>query len=419
MKHPHTTVEAGAERALAHCEALARVSSLEGAIERVHLSPEHKVANALAAAWMSEAGLETWQDAAGNQCGRMEGSEPDLPALVLGSHLDTVTDAGRFDGMLGVMLAIEVADRIRRSGRQLPFALEVIGFTDEEGTRFGNALFGSRAFAGRWDEAWWDLEDRKGVSLRAAARVFGLEPELILDAARSPHELVGYLEAHIEQGPHLLDAERALAAVSSIAGARRFALTVTGNAGHAGGTPYARRRDALVGASEIIVEIERIAKATHTIATVGRVRAFPGGVNVVPGLARFSLDLRAEYDADRDAAWDQIDAFAQEVCARRGLGWKADQFYRADAVVCDPALRAAVEAGIRATGDAEPTVLWSRAGHDGMAVQAVTGFAMLFLRCGNDGISHHPDETVTTADVAAALDAFEAAVLAVADGYQR
>ena len=419
MKHGPTAVAPGAERALAHCESLAGISSLEGAIERVHLSAEHKVANALAAAWMSEAGMETWQDAAGNQCGRLEGIEPDLPALVLGSHLDTVTDAGRFDGMLGVMLAIEVVDRIRRSGRQLPFALEVIGFTDEEGTRFGNALLGSRAFAGRWDEAWWDIEDRKGVTLRAAATHFGLDPARIGDAARQPEELVGYLETHIEQGPHLLDADRALGAVSSIAGARRFALTVTGRAGHAGGTPYARRRDALVGASEIIVEVERIAKATRTIGTVGRVRAFPGGVNVVPGRARFSLDLRAEHDADRDAAWELINDAALRVCAERGLGWEVDEFYRADAVACDPLLRSAIEAGIRSTGDAEPTVLWSRAGHDGMAVEAVTGFAMLFLRCGNDGISHHPDETVTRDDVAAALDAFEAAVLAVADDHQR
>jgi allantoate deiminase len=204
--------------------------------------------------------------------------------------------------------------------------------------------------------------------------------------------------------------------VSSIAGARRFALTVTGHAGHAGGTPYDRRRDALVGAAEVVVEIERIAKETGTIGTVGRIRAYPGGVNVVPGVARFSLDLRAEFDEDRDTAWARIEDFAREVCARRGLEWAVEELYRAGAVACDPALQAAVTAGIRATGDAAPLVLWSRAGHDAMAVAAVTGFAMLFLRCGNGGISHHPDETVTAEDVAVALDAFEATVLAVADG---
>lgn len=409
----------GAERALARCDELAAVSSLPRAIERTHLSPEHARANALAAAWMSEAGLDTWQDAAGNQCGRLEGARPGLPALVLGSHLDTVTDAGRFDGMLGVMLAIEVADRVRRSGRKLPFALELVGFSDEEGTRFGNALLGSRAFAGQWDPSWGRLADRAGTTLAEAAQAFGLDPERIGDAARRPEELVGYLEAHIEQGPHLEDSGRALAAVSSIAGARRFALTVTGRAGHAGGTPYDRRRDALVGASEIILEVERIAKETGTIGTVGRVRAYPGGVNVVPGVARFSLDLRGELDEQRDAAWEAIDRFGREVCARRGLAWTAEELYRADAVACDRVLRAAVEAGIRATGDVAPLVLWSRAGHDGMAVAAVTGFAMLFLRCGNGGISHHPDETVTVGDVAAALDAFQAAVLAIAEAHTR
>lgn len=408
---------AGAARALAHCEELAGVSSLAAGIERVHLSTEHSVANALAGAWMREAGLETWHDEAGNQCGRLDGREPGLPALVLGSHLDTVTDAGRYDGMLGVMLAIEVVDRIRRSGRELPFALEVVGFTDEEGTRFGNALFGSRAFAGQVADDWFDITDRTGVTMRDAAEGFGLHPERIGDAARAPEELVGYLETHIEQGPFLLDAGRPLGIVSSIAGARRLALQVTGRAGHAGGTPYARRRDALVAAAEIIVEIERIAIETRTIATVGRVRAFPGGVNVVPGVARFSLDLRAEYDADRDAAFEKIETFARSVCTRRGVQWRADEFYRADAVTCDPHLRAAIEAGVRSTGDADPLVVWSRAGHDGMAVAAVTGFAMLFVRCGNDGISHHPDEIVAEADVAVALDAFEAAVLAVVDGY--
>ncbi|MCU1570689.1 MAG: allantoate amidohydrolase [Naasia sp.] len=408
----------GAARALERCEELAALTSMVGGIERVHLSPEHAAANALAADWMREAGLAPWQDQAGNVCGRLEGASPGLPALVLGSHLDTVPDAGRYDGMLGVLLAIEVAERVRRSGTSLPFALEIVGFADEEGTRFGTALLGSHAFAGTWAADWQALADPKGVSLGEAARGFGLDPATIAEAARAPADLVGYLEAHIEQGPHLEDAGRALAVVSSIAGARRLALTVTGRAGHAGGTPYDRRRDALVGAAEIIVEIERIAVQTGTIGTVGGVRAFPGGVNVVPGRARFSLDLRAETDTARDDAWDRIDSFARKVCERRGLQWAVEEFYRADAVACDPALRTAVEAGIRATGDEDPVVLWSRAGHDGMAVAAVTGVAMLFLRCGNGGVSHSPDEIVDEADVATALDAFEGAVHAVAARYE-
>ncbi|WP_375388221.1 allantoate amidohydrolase [uncultured Amnibacterium sp.] len=406
------TAPVGAARALARCEALAGLTSMAGGLERVSLSPEHRAANAMVGDWMREAGLTVWQDAAGNVCGRLEGERDGLPALVLGSHLDTVTDAGRYDGMLGVLLAIEVADRLEAG--TLPFALELIGFTDEEGTRFGNALFGSRAFAGKVGEAWLATPDRKGVTVRQAMTEFGLDSDRIGDAARRPEDLVGYLETHIEQGPHLLDADRALGVVTSIAGARRFALQVTGRAGHAGGTPYARRRDALVAAAEIVVAIERISIETRTIGTVGRIRAFPGGVNVVPGAARFSLDLRAETDAARDAAFDRIDAFAREVCERRGVAWRHDEFYRADTTTCDPALVAAVEAGVRATGDGDPMRIWSRAGHDGMAVADVTGVAMLFLRCGNDGISHHPDETVTEADTAAALDAFEATVQAVA-----
>jgi allantoate deiminase len=403
----------GSARALARCDALAGLTSLPDGIERVSLSPEHRAANGLVGEWMREVGMRVRQDAAGNIVGRLEGERDGLPALVLGSHLDTVTDAGRYDGMLGVLLAIEVADRLEAS--ELPFALEVVGFTDEEGTRFGNALFGSRAFAGKVGDEWLATPDRAGVTVAQALTAFGLDPERIGEAARRPEDLVGYLEAHIEQGPHLLDADRALGVVTVIAGARRFALQVTGRAGHAGGTPYARRRDALVAAAEIVVEIERIAVETGTIGTVGRIRAFPGGVNVVPGIARFSLDLRADTDEGRDAAFDRIDAFARAVCERRGVAWSWDEFYRADTTECDPMLVAAVEAGVRSTGDGAPARVWSRAGHDGMAVADVTGVAMLFLRCGNDGISHHPDETVTAADTAAALDAYTAAVRAVAD----
>ena len=378
----------------------------------MHLSPEHRAANDLVAEWMREAGLSTWQDAAGNQCGRLEGAEPGLPALLIGSHIDTVPDAGRYDGMLGVLLAIQVAARIRDAGIRLPFALEVVAFSDEEGTRFGMALLGSRALAGTWDDAWWSLHDTDGITLAEAFQDFGLDPARLPGAFRRPENYVGYLETHIEQGPILDDADRRLAVVTSIAGARRYSIEVTGKAGHAGGTPYDRRRDALVGASELVVEIERISKRRGVIGTVGKLQAFPGGVNVIPGRVELSLDLRAEFDDERDAALDEIWATAEELCARRGLTLATTEIYRADAVPCDPRLMQAIGAGIRATGDDAPLAFWSRAGHDGMAVVALTPIAMLFLRC-RGGVSHHPDEHVRTSDVAAALDAFEAAVLAV------
>lgn len=393
---------------LDRCDELAALSSQPDRLERVHLSPEHAAANALVAGWMREAGLSTWQDAAGNQCGRLEGREPDLPALLLGSHIDTVPDAGRYDGMLGVLLAIAVAARFGGSS-ELPFALEVVAFSDEEGTRFGTALLGSRALAGTWDDGWWELTDAHGISLAEAFQRFGLDPARLPSAFRRPETLVGYLEVHIEQGPILEDADRQLAVVTSIAGARRFELTMTGQAGHAGGTPYDRRRDALVGASELVLAVEELSRSRGVIGTVGRLQAFPGGVNVIPGRVEFSLDLRAEFDEDRDECLRLIDEAADEIARRRRLAFTKQEIYRADAVVCDPDLRAAVEAGIRSTVDDAPLAFWSRAGHDGMAVVAVTPIAMMFLRC-RGGVSHHPDESVRREDVAAALDAYEATV---------
>ncbi len=402
---------AEAQLILDRCDELAAISADPDHLVRVHLSPEHKAANELVGSWMAEAGMLTWQDAAGNQCGRLEGREPGLPALLLGSHIDTVPDAGRYDGMLGVVLAIQVAERLR--GIELPFALEIVAFSDEEGTRFGNALMGSRALAGTWDDEWWNLHDENGITLFEAFQDFGLDPARLPGAFRRPEQFIGYLEAHIEQGPWLEDADKRLGVVTSIAGARRFEFTMIGKAGHAGGTPYDRRRDALVGASELVVEVERISKERHVIGTVGKLEVLPGGVNVIPGRVDFSLDLRAEFDEDRDEALRLIEEAARSIAERRKLHFEAEEMYRADAVMCDLDLRAAVEAGIRSTGDETPMAMWSRAGHDGMAVVAVAPIAMLFIRC-KGGVSHHPDESVTKADVAAALEAYEATVLALA-----
>lgn len=410
-----------AEEALARCAHLDQFSSLLPKLERIHLSAEHAQANAAAARWMTRAGLTTWTDAAGNICGRREGSAPGQPALLLGSHLDTVPDAGSFDGMLGVVMAIAVAERLQDKGVELPFALEVIGFSDEEGTRFGTALLGSCAVAGLWDEDWWDLRDRNGVSLQKAFTAFGLDPRRVADAARRPEELVGYLEAHIEQGPYLEAADRSLGYVTTIAGARRFRLSVIGEARHAGGTPYPRRKDALVGASLAITTIERLAReaqgGTDAIATVGRIEVAPGAVNVIPGRADFSLDLRAATDDDRDAVWEVMRAEIADICDGRGLKLEVLETHHAPAAPCAPWLQEAVTAGIRTTGDHDPMDLWSRAGHDAMAIARITDIGMLFVRC-YDGISHHPGENVREIDVARGIDAFEQAVLAVAAAYE-
>lgn len=412
-REPDTASAAAATRIMARCDELAEISAMPEGILRAYLTEEHRRHNALAARWMAKAGLRVWQDAAGNQCGRLEGARPGLPALIIGSHLDTVPDAGRYDGILGVLLGIEAARRLAPQSNELPFALEIIAYADEEGTRFGATLLGSRAMAGTWDPAWWETADAEGVTMAQAFRDFGLDPEKIGDAARAPEDLAGYLEAHIEQGPYLEAAGRPLGLVSSIAGARRFTLNILGEARHAGGTPYERRRDALIGAAQAVLDVERIGRARGVIATVGQLRVHPGAVNVVPGEVEFSLDLRAESDTLRDSAWEEIHAALSSFCGQRGLELVIEEIHSAPTVSCSPRLRQALAGGVAETGDQDPITLYSRAGHDAMAMAAVTEIGMLFTRC-EDGISHHPEENVLEADVALALQALECAVWTLA-----
>ena len=399
---------------LDRCDQLATISTLPDGIERTYLSPEHRTANDLVARWMAEAGMQTAEDAAGNLIGRVEGSRAGLPALVLGSHLDTVSRAGRYDGILGVLAGVTTVQRLVGSGSVsgLPFALEVAAFADEEGTRFGATLLGSRAFAGCWQPSWARLTGADGVPLSDAMTRFGLDPRRVGDAARRPDELVGYLEVHIEQAPRLEDAGLPLGIVSAIAAARRFRVTVTGQTNHCA-TPYELRRDALAGAAEAILAIERHTRVAGTPATVGRIEARPGGVNVIPGIAEFSLDLRAADEPARDRSEAELRSLLAVIAERRGLAVEVEQTHSAAEVRCAPRLRNALADGIASTGQGEAPELLSIAGHDAMAVAAVTEVGMLFVRC-RGGISHSPEESVTEADVAAALDAVEAAVMALA-----
>ncbi|WP_062523150.1 allantoate amidohydrolase [Demequina silvatica] len=412
---PSEAALADAREALRRCDVLAGISSMEDGIERVYLSAEHARANAQVATWIEAAGMRAWEDSAGNARGSYPGATANAPVLLLGSHLDTVPDAGRYDGILGVMIAIAVVSRLGEHGVRLPFGIEVLGFADEEGVRFGRTLLGSCAVAGTWEDGWLDLEDDDGTTLREALAAFGLDPDAVADAALDPASVVGYLEAHIEQGPLLLDADRPLGVVSGIMGAKRFDLAMDGQAGHAGGVPMLHRRDALLGAAETALAVEQVALTEGVVGTVGEMRVLPGAANVIPGRAEFSLDVRAASDAQRDRAYELIRAQAVEAAGRRRLQFTENLRHVARATSSERRLSEAVEAAITAvTGEREPMEVQSKAGHDAMAIASLTPYAMLFIRNGNGGISHHPDESVELEDVALAIDAFEAAILSIA-----
>ncbi|GGH65832.1 allantoate amidohydrolase [Rothia aerolata] len=405
-----------AERAIDRCFEVSAISAMDGGIERIYLTPEHRKHNDLAAEWMRSAGLETFVDAAGTLHGVLASSMPDAPTLYLGSHLDTVPDAGKYDGILGVTLAIEVAEYL--CGKDLPFNLEVLAFADEEGVRFGATLLGSSAMAGQWNPDWWDIEDENGITMRQAFVEFGLDPERIGEAAIDPAKTVGYLEAHIEQGPYLEADDQPLAVVTSIAGAQRLTFTVTGESRHAGGTPYEYRQDALVGASQMVLDIETIGREHEVIATVGELEVVDGAVNVVPGLVEFSLDLRAASDEARDSAFEAITESVRATASARKLTVSWELNHSASTAYCAPHLQRVIAQGVAAALPTQPAVesvphMYSKAGHDAMAMEKAVDVGMLFLRC-KGGISHNRHEDVRHDDVMAALAAFSRAVEALA-----
>ena len=349
---------------------------------------------------MREAGLDTRRDPIGNLIGRLPGEGE--RALVLGSHLDTVVDAGRYDGALGVLLALACVERLREG--RLPFAVEVVGFADEEGVRYGTAYLGSAAVAGSFENDWLGREDGAGVKLADAVRAWGGDPEALAAARRSPEELLGYLEVHIEQGPVLDDARLPLGVVTAIAGQTRAGLTFSGRAGHAGTTPMGTRCDALAAAAGWIGAVEAEAQARDgLVATVGEIAVEPGAANVIPGRAAASLDVRHADDAVREEAVTALRAAALRIGEARGVavGWEEIQATRA--VQCSPELADELAAAVADTGHEAPR-LTSGAGHDAAMMAAVTPVALLFVRCAA-GISHHPDESVAEEDVARALDA--------------
>jgi allantoate deiminase len=381
---------------------LGRITDEPKKLTRTFLSSAMRRANALVGKWMREAGLVVREDGAGNLIGRLEGTARGAKTLLLGSHLDTVRDAGRFDGALGVLLPIAALSELRRRGAKLPFAVEVLGFSEEEGVRFASAYLGSKGFTGRLAAADLKLRDAQGVSVAEALRNFGRRKFTLPKPAHPPDHLLGYFEVHIEQGP-VLEAERlAVGVVSAIAGQTRGRITFRGKAGHAGTTPMELRHDALAAAAEFIRFVESTARLRKPlVATVGTISVTPGAPNVIPGEAVFSLDVRHARDPARRDALRHLLAEAKAIARRRRLGFAWERTQDNGAVECSPSLRKVLHASLEAV-QRRSIELVSGAGHDAVVMSALTPVAMLFVRC-RDGLSHHPDEHAAPKDLAVAL----------------
>ena len=382
-------------RIMQRCDALARHSELPGGLTRVFLSRENRAANELVLGWMREAGMQAQVDAIGNVVGRYEGERKQ--SLMLGSHLDTVRDAGRYDGMLGVITAIECVAALK--GRKLPFSIEVVGFGDEEGVRFGTTMLGSRAIAGALDLSVLDTRDAAGITVRDALREFGLHPAGVSKVARKKGEVAAYAELHIEQGPVLEAEGLPVGVVTAINGFSRLRATLSGMAGHAGTVPMNLRKDALAAAAECVLAIERIARGEpELVGTVGRIEAKPGAINVIPGEVQFTIDFRAPRDELRHDAVEKTKTEIEAIARRRGVTAKIENIQELGVAACAPWLMQQLERAVAAEG-VRVRKLPSGAGHDGMALKNIADIAMLFVRC-KGGISHNPAESITEADAA-------------------
>ena len=402
------TIAEAAARVMQRCDDLAGASMNPDFIERTYLSAAHAEANKIVQQWMSAAKMRNWQDSVGNIWGRYASEDSDAPTLIIGSHLDSIVNAGKYDGILGVLLGIELCDLLAKSDTRLPFNVDVVGFCDEEGVRFGATLLGSLAVSGKWQDEWSELTDADGVSLAQAMQDFGLDARDIASAARDPDTVRGFVEVHIEQGPVLEARNLPVGVVTDIAGARRFSLVIEGKAGHAGTVPMSMRKDALLGASHCIGLVEEATKRFDVLATVGDIACAPGAANVIPGNVQFLLDIRSAKNRVRDRALEWLMNTMRTHCLKRGLAIDSVEIHSADGVACDSRWQRLFENAMRRS-NVEVNSLASGAGHDAMAMTGYTPMGMLFVRC-KEGISHHPDEEITAADAAVALEVLTRAV---------
>ena len=396
------TIDA-ARRLMQRLDDFARFSDADGELTRLYLSKAHAAAARQFIAWCAEAGLKAKIDASGNVFARYEGKAPGASALLLGSHIDTVRNAGRYDGNLGALAALAVVEELTARGERLDHAVEIVAFGDEEGVRFPTTLTGSRALAGLFARSALDQQDADGVPMREALKGFGCDPEAAANLRAG--NVAAFVELHIEQGPVLESENLAVGVVTAINGQTRFQATVKGEAGHAGAVPMGLRRDALAAAAEMMLSIEQRARGEEElVATVGRLEVAPGAVNVIPAEARFTIDIRAPRDdARRRAAADMSKRLAAIASARK-VELALTQTHEAGAYTCHPAVVAALKDSVERTSGDPARLLPSGAGHDTMIMGQLCPAGMLFVRC-KGGISHNPAESITTEDAEAGLAA--------------
>lgn len=389
------------QRALARIEALGRISDHPDYLVRTFLSDASKSAVGLILGWMKDAGMEAQVAADGTVRGILPGGDAQAPPFVIGSHHDTVIDAGKYDGALGIISAIAAVETLREEGIRLPFDVHVLGFSDEEGIRFHSTYLGSKSVAGLLDQDALAAVDSHGISVAEAIRSEGLR-EGVTPILYQPGRIRGYIELHIEQGRVLESENLAVCAVSGMSGQARLVVTLTGRADHAGTTPMPLRRDALTGAAECILAAEKLARGNPPlVVTVGRIEVHPGASNSVPQSAKFTVDLRHPEDGLRKQFLGQLHDHLQSIATERGLDFNWSVAQDSDAVPCDPSLTGRLLDGLEAqTGSA--ICLASGAGHDAVVMSTLGPVAMIFVRC-RDGLSHHPDEHASPEDIASGI----------------
>ena len=391
-----------AQLAMKRIEELGRISEETGRLTRTFGSPAMRKANGVVAGWMREAGMTVSEDAIGNLTGRYEGNDETGKTFILGSHLDTVRDAGKYDGPLGVVAGIACVQHLNEQKKRLPFAVEVMSFADEEGVRYQTTYLGSKVVAGKFNEKDLKKTDAKGVTLADAIKAFGGNPDKLKESKRNAEELLGYAELHIEQGPVLERKYQPIGVVSAIAGQTRIKARFAGLAGHAGTTPMAMRHDALVAAAQFVMGVETSTRLyADLLATVGQIEARPGVSNVIPGEVLLTVDVRHQMDSVRAAACDRLQQTANHAGESRGVAVEWEVAHEAQSVQCSRELTDTLAKAAR-QHLVDVMELVSGAGHDAAIMGEITPAAMLFVRC-KGGISHHPDEWASVDDVEVAV----------------